>query len=428
MKDWLHNNTISSNVATGRYISLDIPKDEYDMYVNLIDINFVSSGKVIPIVEEIYQWNYSKAAPSKDYFMQNNAVNASNDLRDAKGIARGTAGDNVIKGWVTVPDNTSYLRINHAMDNRMMINNAKNSAFDMAPYVYRVRLHLEEAGNDTSFDRTVTVTQYPSLYVVNKVSNGYTFVNTYGNADGSVICYDDRGKSSSDYELGDINNQAGSLNGTANNDNPNNYIITTSILSGTNFILGDPRSAKVNNLSNLGGLTNYRPTAVSGTENMIAPKLLVASSYGVMTGSHYVLKDAAEKRCAAYQENGYPAGRWRVPTAAEIIFMTTLSQYEFIPSLFSFYSTDNQGNISYYRETLQDLQGYWSANGKIIGTRTSTSNPFTPSLSLNTNYNRIKTAVRCVYDAWYWGEEQIDNNNNPTTTSPATTWRGYHDK
>ena len=33
----------------------------------------------------------------------------------------------------------------------------------------------------------------------------------------------------------------------------------------------------------------------------------------------------AEKRCAAYQENGYPAGRWRVPTEAEIWFMANRS-------------------------------------------------------------------------------------------------------
>ena len=57
MKDWLTKAPVSSNVATGRYISLDIPKDEYDMYVDEIDITFVSSGKVIPVVLEIYQLN-----------------------------------------------------------------------------------------------------------------------------------------------------------------------------------------------------------------------------------------------------------------------------------------------------------------------------------------------------------------------------------
>ena len=412
VKDWITKAPVSSNVATGRYISLDIPKDEYDMYVDEIDIAFVSSGKVIPVVLEIYQLNYSSATTGKDYFMQNNAVTASNTLRDAKGIARGTTGDNTIKSWVTIPDETSYLKINHAMDNNMLNSNGtKNTAFDMAPYVFKVRLHLEAAGDDTSFDRTITITQYPSLYVTSRLSNGYTFVNSYGNANGSVVCYDDRGSGNNGaYHLGNLANGAGTLSGNADNENPNNYIITTSMLSGTDYILGDPRSS-VDNLSNLSGLTNYRPTSATGTENMIAPKLLVASSYGVISSTYYFNLATAQKRCAAYQENGYPAGRWRVPTAAEIIFMTTLSQFNFIPSLFNFYATSGTNN-------LRDEEGYWSANGKIIGTRTSTSEPFTPTL--NTNYNNRNTAVRCVYDAWYWGEEPYQEG--------ATSWIGFHDK
>ena len=80
-------------------------------------------------------------------------------------------------------------------------------------------------------------------------------------------------------------------------------------------------------------------------------------------------------------------------------------------------STVVMGRRELLRTTLYDRQGYWSANGKIIGTRTSTSNPFTPSL--NTDYNNINTAVRCVYDAWYWGEEPVQEN--------ATTWLGFYD-
>ena len=400
VKDWLTKAPVSSNVATGRYISLDIPKDEYDMYVDEIDITFVSSGKVIPIVDEIYQWNYSNATPYQDYFMQNNVVTASNALMTAKGITA-----DQIRSWVTIPENSSYLKINHEMDNRMTINNQKNTAFDMAPYVYKVRLHLEAAGEDTSFDRTVTITQYPSLFVTNRVSNGYTFVNTYGNANGSRVCYDNRGN-----QLGNLVNRAGSLHGTGENDNPNNYIITTAMLSadfkvqiGTGAgstqeatMLGDPRMSTVDNLSYL-DLTSYRPTDPSaGSRTMIAPKLLIASSYGVVQSNYYFNQETARKRCAAYQENGYPAGRWRVPTLAEITFMMTLSNMGFIPSLF------NLGR--------NDAQGYWCANGKVSGDANRL-----PYLSNNTQ----NTAVRCVYDAWYWGEEPYQEG--------ATTWLGFQD-
>ena len=416
VKDWLSDNEISSNVAFGRYISLEIPKDEFDMFVDELNINFVSSGTVVAKVDTIYQWNYSATTPAKDIFIQDdNFISAH-----GKGYTEAQ-----VRSWATIPNDASYLKINHAMDNRMLIDNEKNPAFDMAPYIYKVTLHLVDAGDDTSFDRTVTITQYPALYVTNKKSNGYAFVNSHSNisTSGNRICYDDNNE-----QLGNFYYYAGQLeNPTGNNQNPNNYIITTSMLSDTNYILGDPRSAG-SNLSGLNGLTNYRLTSGTGTENTIAPKLLVASSYGVISGGangsdgYYIDKVAAEKRCAAYQENGYPAGRWRVPTAAEIIYMITLSNFGYIPSLFSFYADGNSGAAARL-----DSRGYWSANGKIIGTRSSNSDPFTPSLSTNQTYLNRKTAVRCVYDAWYWGEEQIDDNNKPTTTSPATTWRGYHD-
>ena len=389
VKDWITKSEVSSNVATGRFISLDIPKDEYDMYVDELDVTFVSSGKVIPIVEEIYQWNYSNATPSQDYFMQNDRVTASNPLMTAKGI---DADD--ILGWVTIPKNASHLEIRHTMDNNMLNDEGeKNTAFDMAPYVYKVRLHLEAAGNDTSFDRTVIITQYPSLYVTSQVSNGYVFVNGTGYDN---TAYDD-GTGYSRTDLGDVGTEPGSLSGSGQNNNPNNYTITTSLISGSNYILGDPRSERVNNLTNL-GLTNYKPTAATGTENTIAPKFIVASSYGRMSQSHWFDLDGAVKRCAAYQENGYPAGRWRVPTFAEIEFMVTLSRMGFIPSLYNFSSND--------------YTGYWSANGKAIGNASGLP-------ELDTDYDYIDTAVRCVYDAWYWGEEPYQEG--------ATTWLGFQD-
>ena len=410
VKDWLTKAPVSSNVATGRYISLDIPKDEYDMYVDEIDIAFVSSGTVIPIVKEIYQLNYSSATTSRDYFMQDDVVTATNALKTAKGITNAD-----IEGWVTIPDETSYLKINHAMDNNMLnaAGTGKNNAFDMAPYVFVVTLHLEAAGDDTSFDRTVTITQYPSLYVTSKRSNGYAYVNNYSNQRGNSYsgygdsnrgCEDDAGNN-----LGDFSYRYDDTMGSGDNRNPNNYIITTTMLSdelkvqigtGNNSqteatILGDPRKTSVDNLSNL-ALSNYKPTDPDGSRTVIAPKLLIASSYGVMSSRYWFDLDSAEKRCAAYQENGYPAGRWRVPTLAEITFMITLSNMGFIPSLF---------NLSE-----NDLEGYWCANGKVSGDANAL-----PYLSTDTQ----ETAVRCVYDAWYWGEEPYQEG--------ATTWLGYHD-
>ena len=388
VKDWLTKDPVSSNVATGRYISLDIPKDEYDMYVDEIDINFVSSGTVIPIVKEIYQLNYSTETPSRDYFMQNNEVTATNALMTAKKI---TATD--IEGWVSIPENSSYLKINHEMDNEMRIRNAqgqlvKNTAFDMAPYVFVVTLHLEAAGDDISFDRTVTITQYPPMFITARTNTnyshsdnnddyGYIFVNSQTQNHNNANWYVVRG-----------------LDG--NNKNPNMYLIRTSVLGDSfDYIIGDPRES--NYSTSLGftpgtgawtestgnhQLTYYYPTRTdTDSKKIIAPLFRVASSYGVCGNA--ISSAEARYRCASYQEDGYPAGRWRVPTASEIEYIATLSANGFIPTLFNVGGT------------------YFSASGAVsIGnngnvTETTSNNAF----------------VRCVYDEWYWGSDRLADIN-----------------
>ena len=61
-------------------------------------------------------------------------------------------------------------------------------------------------------------------------------------------------------------------------------------------------------------------------------------------------KAEARRRCAAYQEDGIPAGRWRLPTFAEVEFIATLSSLNRIPILFSDATTTNGDH-------------YWIANG-----------------------------------------------------------------
>lgn len=115
---------------------------------------------------------------------------------------------------------------------------------------------------------------------------------------------------------------------------------------------------------------------------MLAPSFRVASSYGACTKISY---DNARRRCASYQEDGYPAGRWRIPTAAEVMYIISLSEQGTIPTLFT---TTYGGN------------GYWCANGSIIAD-TSNKAVFTDGDFSSTH------SVRCVYDEWYWGDFQI---------------------
>ena len=121
----------------------------------------------------------------------------------------------------------------------------------------------------------------------------------------------------------------------------------------------------------------YYPTEKSTrTENMLAPSYRVASKFGGTEygGSYFkdLSKEYAEYRCAGYQEDGFPAGRWRLPTKAEIHFIAQLSAKKAFEFLFG--------------DTV-----YWSANGAVQVNKGNV-----------TNSSATTALLRCVYDSWYW--------------------------
>lgn len=119
-------------------------------------------------------------------------------------------------------------------------------------------------------------------------------------------------------------------------------------------------------------LTYYYPAENSDrTKNMLAPAYRVSSRMGGVEFYSGITRRSAEFKCATYQEDGYPAGRWRLPTEAEVDFIGTLSNKSGFIELF--------GSAGYY----------WSANGAKK-----------PNGDLQKN--RTYALVRCVYDAWYW--------------------------
>ena len=95
-------------------------------------------------------------------------------------------------------------------------------------------------------------------------------------------------------------------------------------------------------------------------------------------------KEQAQKRCAAYQEDGFPAGRWRLPTSAEFDYIGKLCAEEKIPPIFS------------------DGMYYWSA------TRIYNYNQGNGG-SITENTSRTTAFMRCVYDDWYWGSNRIND-------------------
>lgn len=137
-------------------------------------------------------------------------------------------------------------------------------------------------------------------------------------------------------------------------------------------------------------LQYYYPSEKSiRTANMLAPCFRISTKCG---GTEFgdLSEQQAKWRCASYQEDGFPAGRWRLPTKGEIKFMAQLS-----------------GNGTFTR--LFSASGkYWSANGGIQVSGSNVSDIVTD-----------KAMTRCVYDVWYWGDEQT---NHPTEGRAHFYW------
>jgi hypothetical protein len=114
-------------------------------------------------------------------------------------------------------------------------------------------------------------------------------------------------------------------------------------------------------------------------DNIIAPRFKIQSGYGA--AKQTVNFENGKKRCATYQEAGYPAGRWRIPTLAEIAFIVKLQNAGVINNMFK---SDN-------------TIGYWTASGGYIVPTSAMT------YTSNTSDNHY---IRCVYDLWYWGDKQ----------------------
>lgn len=387
--DWGTEQIVLSTLAPGYF--LDVNETIYDMtfYGDDLDIPYFASGDV----------SLTSVTIKKTNFTSNTEQIIPNS------------------GFLTLEED--YVAIRHPLNT-----NFSGTAYDVSPYTYTFTLHLDAAGASTDYDRTVTVHQYPPLFIKQIQSDGHVFVNgnPYHNGD---RLYDDSivvtptipnlSSTNADHNLGTVVDPAG-VTGIGDNNNQHILEIQATIInfqvdfgSGlTEVVLGDPRSKTPENFGgNFTELTgSYYPTA-DNVKNVVSPRFRVASSYGKTTA---VTFEGAKRRCAAYQENGYPAGRWRLPTVAEIYFMVKLSDDGKIPSLFG--STD--------------AFGYWAGSGMVRfsdGIRDLSTASYTISNSAPHYYFDGKDHTcftRCVYDTWYWGSEP---DSSYDSSSPS--WLGY---
>lgn len=391
--DW---GDLAINTAVQNFKYLVVDQSEISIYnVSDAQITFASSHDVTVTVDRIEYKYYGKATTR--------TVTITSSRKSVSPTLSGFSDNNVYADYkiqeTDIDANTSGLQL--SKDAGVIDFSHTIKANTYTPHdIYVTVKHKDDTSGE--YSQQVKITQYPPIYIVGDKSNGKVFVNekAFSGSSDRVYAYDDRGNNNN-YNIGSIVNPSDdniSGDDDAVNENQNLYNVYVTSLPDNNYMIGDPRVAVGGTLPYINELNNYRPTR-EGAENVIAPAFKIASSYGKTTDlSTYA---AAERRCASYQENGYPAGRWRVPTAAEIAFIQERSKNGDIPSLFNGANNGNNWNPKY--------SGYWAAYQKAYwpGYLTNSQTSYGPSAGAyeTDDLNCDDHAVRCVYDVWYWGDE-----------------------
>ena len=393
--NWNNEEEIVGNLDKAKYLVVD-KKTVYIHNKNQATVGYESSDAVSAVITSITRPDYSSNSVKNNNYKEGTTTFYS-DENGANSVLSGT--NSLLKECSVRVNSTNHeIELTHEL-----VNVKSTGDYDYVPYTIKVLVT-----NVSGFQEEITFIQYPALYIEadynegtkdngNNNSNldgfyddskksgyGYVMVNTL---------YDDR----YDYDYIDGGNIWQTVEGfDGGSYNPNMYIITTTALDNSlsAYILGDSRtttayaasSIPVYNSTNttftaakdVNGriLENYYPTKTDNT-NYLSPKFRIASAYGQL-GDNTLTHAEAVKRCAAYQEAGYPAGRWRLPTHAELNYIGKLCAEDKLPrALFS------TGNVS-----------YWGATDNY----TFSGNTFAAS-------SDSKSYLRCVYDDWYWGSE-----------------------
>ena len=442
-----------------------------------VNIKFIASSNPTLTVNSIHKDVFANEGMVRKYMYDPSlSGSGSNGHHGTAGILDyyvpiGESGEWLSKTF-DVSSNSGEIILNHTLSAAFAESN-----FSARPYTYELTLSLGDAEVP---DQTVTITQYPPLYADGQESTGWVCVN--GNSTDARGLYRARTTSSENpitikypinapgyiysrmiYSSATQTQNLGAVAGYAfldvNDVNSNSckwrIIVRPTVAEGR--YLQDPRISFINDQGtavnpanttdyylyeilnqtargqNNNNTYNYSPLVGNnnGTENQAAnayiqkyrpakrkatitgnnpdplpgtaPEYMVASSYGKTTAVNYT---SAVNRCAAYQEDGFPAGRWRLPTEDEIFLAIQLNNEGTIPNLFG--------------------GTYWASTGRYYD---STTGRWTAATNSQLAGNTDAIYARCVYDTWYWGQEEVTalrtSNYGTNYSQPQYDWSGY---
>lgn len=393
--DW-GSGTINTELSRPKYLVVD-ENNAVMNNVNSYSIGYASSDAVTAVITSVTKPDYTSE------------TSETISIYSGDGSATVTPSDNVSGNkspfTVSVNSTNNTITLSHTL-----VNDNTSTSFDYVAYDITLKVT-----NESGFTETITIRQYPAVYVLNHLNNngvkesretmsdkdghngagyGYVMVNTlYANS----------------YKYSQYNQNQNEWQTVESFDNssynPNMYIITTTSLDASlanKYVLGDSREVNTYTAQQVGftsvtdvmsrTLESYRPTKTD-RDDYLSPQFRISSAYGQL-GSHTLSANEAKYRCAAYQEDGYPAGRWRLATYAELSYIAMLCAKGGLP------------------ESLFGASDYWSATGSL----TIDTSEGTVSKS-----NESSAFLRCVYDDWYWGNEQLKDKTKYVWGDKSTT-------
>ena len=300
-------------------------------------------------------------------------------------------------------------------------------------------LAIDAAHSGQTFGRSITISSrdknrlyqnsssvYASYYANDAYSSGLSYIKK--NDDIYATLYVTSSGTQVSHEMFLTKVAVNAFNGS--NDTYKTYEVTNAT-SSTNartasgeekeytFRLGDPRvkASTFNNATPLAPYLTFSTGSTSATTeytqawespddilitstdadddcNVISPWYMFSSNMNMVDTSPTF--EGAIRRGETYQDSGYPAGRWRLPTEAEIAFVVARQAEHVSPVIFRW------------------DQWYWTGNGSMIlvPPEGSTDLVFRVwRLNETQKHQSFACPHRFVYDLWYWGNEPMTPTN-----------------